>query len=106
MPSLDILFSITDGGADTTLCGDGWIRVHDTGRHANVQGFDDFLLVKGNLPIGTHVTKVHPTNGPAFLVRAHESVTNEGSKITLYSTFQGRQCGVLIDDVWHKHRSH
>ena len=97
-------YTISDVGADTTLCGDGWIRVADTGRFATVQGFDDNMLLKRNLHIGTHVTKVHPTNGPAFLVRAHESVTNEGSKITLYSTFQGRQCGVLIDDVWHKHK--
>ena len=97
-------FTISDVGADTTICGKNWKRVADTGRFASVQGFDEVMLTKRNLPIGTHITKAHPTGGPPFLLRAHESVTNEGSQITLYSTFQGRQAGVLIDDVWHGHR--
>ena len=66
---------IVDGGADTTVIGEGWEIEHYTMRKAIVVGFDE-KASKGGLPIvsGRTVTKLK--SGEEVIIWVHEVVYN------------------------------
>ena len=96
---------IADGGCDTGLLGSGWYIHEYTGRYANVVGFDEFVAKKSGLPIVVGITKVAlPDNKGSILLRHNEGVYNQGSRTTLFSEFQLRTRGCIVDSTFKGHR--
>ena len=95
--------STTDNGADTCVVGNGWAVFIKTDRKANLVGFDSHYARKKGLPIVTADTVVKTQDGTEIILRAHETVYNEGSPTTLISEFQVRSHGLVIDSVHKEH---
>ena len=96
--------SIADGGADTSVIGDGWYVIAYTQRMANIIGFDEYSARKHGLPIVTASTLVELPDGRKMIITIHEAVYNKGSRTTLLSNFQLRHHGCIVDDVAKQHR--
>ena len=96
--------SIADGGADTSVIGDGWYVTSYTQRTANIVGFDEYSARKHGLPIVSASTLVELTDGTKLIITIHEAVYNKGSRTTLLSNFQLRHHGCIVDDVAKQHR--
>jgi hypothetical protein len=96
--------SISDGGADTCILGQGWevLSVHNT-RRANVVGFDHETVVKRNFPIVSAITAVDLPDGISVILTVHEYIYNDTANHSLFSEFQLRDFGVNIDSICHKH---
>ena len=65
-----------------------------TTRKANLDGFDSKYAWKRGLPIVTADTVVRLQDESEVIIRAHETVYNEGSPTTLISEFQVRTHGL------------
>jgi hypothetical protein len=98
--------SILDGGEDTCVLGKGWkiLSIHNS-RRENVTAFDHETTVKKNLPIVSAITAVDLPNGKSILLVIHESIHNDTSNHSLFSEFQLREHGILIDSTCHIHGS-
>jgi hypothetical protein len=97
--------ALSDGGCDTTLLGDGWYITEYTGRSANIVSFDEFAARKAGLPIITGITKYQlPDRKGHILIQSYKSVYNKGSKTTLLSEFQLRDCGCIVNNTYKGHR--
>jgi hypothetical protein len=96
--------SILDGGADTSVLGQGWevLSVHITKR-ANVVGFDHEAAVKRNLPIVSAITAVDLPDGISVILIVHEAIYNDTANNSPLSEFQLRDFGVKIDSICHRH---
>jgi hypothetical protein len=83
--------SISDGGADTCVLGQGWevLSVHNT-RRANVVGFDHEAAVKSNLPIVSAITAFNLPDGISILLIVHEAIYNHTANHSPLSEFQLR----------------
>jgi hypothetical protein len=99
----NVTVSTTDNGADTCVVGNGWSVFLATGRKANLVGFDSNFARKKGLPIVTADTVVLTEKKKEVIIRAHETVYNEGSPTTLISEFQVRSHGLVIDSVHKEH---
>ena len=99
----NVNISTSDNGADTCVVGIGWKIVIKTTRKANLVGFDSNYARKKGLPIVTADTVVRLKNGSEVIIRAHETVYNEGSPTTLISEFQVRTHGLVLDSVHKEH---
>ena len=96
---------VADGGCDTGLLGTDWYVLEYTNRYANVVGFDEFVARKSGLPIVVAVTKfILPDNKGAILLRHNEGVYNKDSRTTLFSEFQLRTRGCIVDSTFKGHR--
>jgi hypothetical protein len=96
--------SILDGGADTCALEKGWeILSIQNSRKANVVGFDHEAAVKKNLPIVIAITAANLPNGQSILLVTHEAIHNETSNRSLFSEFQLREHGILIDFTCNRH---
>ena len=94
---------IMDGGADTTVIGQGWTVVAETNRKVNVIGFDKKSAIKKGLPMVTAVGAVDIDKDNTILIRVHEAVNNASSPHTLLSDFQVRECVDKLCVVWKGH---
>ena len=96
---------VADGGCDTGLLGTGWYILEYTNRYANVVGFDEFAARKSGLPIVVAVTKfILPNNKGAILLRHNDGIYNKDSRTTLFSKFQLRTRGCIVDSTFKEHR--
>jgi hypothetical protein len=95
--------AIVDGGADTVgIGGDAWIIDEDTGRTANVAGFDNKILMEENR-IVTAITATEDIDGNTVLLRAHEATEFQKGANSLLSCTQLRENGVEVNDIAKKH---
>jgi hypothetical protein len=99
----NVHISTSDNGADTCVVGTGWKVIATTTRKANLVGFDSNYARKKGLPIVTADTVVRLQDSSEAIIRAHETVYNEGSPTTLISEFQVRTKGLVLDSVHKDH---
>jgi hypothetical protein len=93
-------YNIVDGGADTTLLGEGWHFEHVyTNRLVNIVGFNEHTSRKKGLQIGTAVSVMHDIHGEPFLAVFHEAVLHTGSRNSLLSEGQLRNHGIVVDST-------
>ena len=90
-----------DGGADTSVIGEGWVIEHYTMRKAKVVGFDE-KASKGGLPIVSGLTVTKLKTGEEVILWAHEAVYND-TGVILLSTYQMREFGLDVDDKAKHH---
>jgi hypothetical protein len=83
--------------------GNGWSVFLSTDRKAILVGFDSNFARKKGVPIVTADTVVMMDNNTEVIIRAHETVYNEGSPTALVSEFQVRSHGLVIDSVHKNH---
>jgi hypothetical protein len=99
----NIHISTSDNGADTCIVRTGWKVVAKTMRKANLVGFDSNYAQMKGLPIVTADIVVQLQDSSEVIIRAHETVYNEGSPTTLISEFQVRTHGLVLDSVHKEH---
>ena len=78
--------SIIDGGADTHVLGNSWLKLFKVNKNtplADVIGFDSQAARKHNLPIGPHATKISDSKGREITLITKYGVGNPSSKYTL-----------------------
>ena len=96
---------VVDGGCDTGLLGADWYVLEYTNHYANVVGFDQFIARKSGLPIIIAVTKyILPDNKGAILLQHNKGVYNKDSQTTLFSEFQLRTRGCIMDITFKGHQ--
>jgi hypothetical protein len=94
--------AIVDGGADTVgIGGDAWTIDEDTGRTANVAGFDNKIIMEENR-IVTAITATEDIDGNTVLLRAHEATEFQKGANSLLSCTQLRENGVEVNDIARK----
>ena len=98
------LFAVSDGDANTCVLGDGWYVFDQTGRYANLIGFDVNHARKHHLPIVSAACVIQVSPSQSVFVIVHEAVMTKEIKRTLISEFQVREAGNKIDSVSRRHR--
>ena len=97
---------IVDGGANSFLLSTKSWHIEDIvpNRRAIISGCKDSYVDKGN-PIGTGLTILESSkpNGRTIALRVHEGAIHD-DKITLMSTFQAREHGIIVDDTPKTHK--
>ena len=92
---------LIDGGCDTSLVGNGFYVESTTNRTVDVQGFADDIKVE-SLPIVLAVTAVD-MGKEVVLLELHECIAVAGNQVSLLSTFQAREAGVIVNDITKQH---
>src|SRR5210317_1256571 len=95
--------AIVDGGADTHLVGSAWLCILKFNQLANVVGYDEASTKTKGLPMGVYVSMYTTDNGKPIFLRAKHGIQNESSKHTLFSSYQMREVGFVVDDVSTRH---
>ena len=89
------------GGCDTSLNGNGFYIEATNNMTVDIQGFTDNIKVK-SLPSVSAVTAVD-VGDEVILLELHECIALEANQISLLSTFQAQEAGVVVNDVAKRH---
>jgi hypothetical protein len=95
--------TVSDGGADTWILGNGWRILAKTRRSTNVVGFDSNYAKKRNLPIVVGCAVTTDIKGRDILLVVFEGVANIDSPVSLLGEFQTREAGNIVDSVATSH---
>ena len=93
---------LADGGADTIVCGVGWMQQSTTARTATIKGFSDDHT-KTEIPIGTAISATTTSTGSTILLQANEALQMPQNQYTILSALQLREHGVQVHDVARRH---
>ena len=99
---VDCGVGLADGGADTIVCGSGWLQQSTTLRTANIQGFPDDLQ-KQKIPIGTSLAATTTNTGETIILQANEALQIPENQYSILSTLQLREHGIQVNDVAECH---
>jgi len=101
----DVIYAISDGGADSCILGMNAKILSYTGRYANLVGYDPNTTRTEKVPIVTALIKVKSSSNEQhpILLKVHEAPYNPLSPITLLSEYQRREQGLVTDSVAKKH---
>ena len=101
----NVLYAISDGGADCCILGRMAKVLDYTGRHANLVGYDPRTTRTDRVPIVTALIKARSNviGQIPVLLKVNQAPLNKNSPITLLSEYQIREYGLIIDSVAQKH---
>jgi len=70
---VDCGVGLVDGGADTIVCGSGWLQQSTTLQTANIQGFSDDMQKK-KIPIGTSLAATTTNTGDTVILQVNKAL--------------------------------
>ena len=91
------LYGITDDGADSTILGSLAKVINHTGRYAQLVGYNPDNTKSGRVPIVLAYQKTQDSHGKYLLLLIHEAPHLAHSHTTLFSEFQIRAYGKVLD---------
>lgn len=81
------LYSISDGGADTCILGEGWTALCTYEKKVSILGYDEHTTKKHGCPVVNAATVYTDADGNSFLAIVNHGILNSNSNTTLLSEF-------------------
>ncbi len=81
------------------------LRRQETGRYAQLVGYDPTCTMSYSIPVVTVYLKVKANNDTPVLLKINEAVHNASSPFTLLSEYQIREFGYIDDSATRNHQS-
>jgi len=97
------IYGLSDGGADSCLLGQKCKVLSYTGQVATLVGYEPGGTRKQQIPIVTGLLKVMSHVDIPILLQVHQSPYLKDCPVTLFSEYQIREFGLVIDSCSKKH---
>jgi hypothetical protein len=99
----DPIYALSDGGADSCLLGQKCKVLTYTGCAATLVGYEPGSTQKHQIPIVTGLLKVMSHVNIPILLWVHQAPYLKDCPVTLFSEYQIREFGLVIDSCSKKH---